>query len=256
MFVIFKNDVEYFEYMVDCNGKVCHKDVQNHLLYKLCNIHRSVKLNKICNMPLKNVWYNYYLDYDLIDKNDKNIFVFFEGNQMAYDRNFIIFLKKRFINSKFVFRYTNIICYLNSWTVDYINKTFDLVVTIDWKESKKRNWMYFPNTYNLGLVDNKRNVKIKYDLFFVGRDKGRFKQLVTLYNILSKKGIRCLFLINGVEEKDRIYHLEGIKNIKIVSYQDIVKYIAESRCILEILQDNQYGAVCVLWRQLLMEKNY
>ena len=198
MFVIFKNDAEYFEYMVDCNGKVCHKDVQNHLLYKLCNIHRSVKLNKICNMPLKNVWYNYYLDYDLIDKNDKNIFVFFEGNQMAYDRNFIIFLKKRFINSKFVFRYTNIICYLNSWTVDYINKTFDLVVTIDWKESKKRNWMYFPNTYNLGLVDNKRNVKIKYDLFFVGRDKGRFKQLVTLYNILSKKGIRCLFLINGV----------------------------------------------------------
>ena len=127
-------------------------------------------------------------------------------------------------------------------TVDYINKTFDLVVTIDWKESKKRNWMYFPNTYNLGLVDNKRNVKIKYDLFFVGRDKGRFKQLVTLYNILSKKGIRCLFLINGVEEKDRIYHLEGIKNIKIVSYQDIVKYIAESRCILEILQDNQYGS--------------
>lgn len=242
MIIIFKNDTDYFNYMIDCDGKICNEDVKNFLLKRLCGVHRSVKLNKIIDMPFKSIWYNKYLKYDLLDEDMRHIFIFFEGNQIVYDKKYVDFLKKRYKNSVFVYRYTNIISSKNLWTVEYVDKMFDLVVTIDRRESYRRNWMWFPNTYNLNLAAQEKKENIIYDIFFIGRDKGRHKKLLKLYHTLSNNGIKCLFLISGVPEKSRIRGLEGVKYIGLIRYQDVIKYIMKSRCILEIIQENQYGS--------------
>ncbi|MCM1458713.1 MAG: glycosyltransferase [Bacteroides sp.] len=241
MIVIFKNDAEYFDYMVDCDGMLCNKDMNNNFLQKICNVHRSVKLNKVFNMPFKSIWYKYYLDYEKIDTKGNHLFVFFEGNQLAYDAQYINFLRKKYINSKFVFRYTNITCYLNEATQDYVDKVFDLVITMDKRESTEKKRMYFHNTYNMKIADSTKKT-IKYDLFFVGRDKGRHDILIQICEQLSKDGVKCKFLISGVAEKKRKKDVEGIQYINLIEYDEVVNYIKESRCILEILQNNQFGS--------------
>lgn len=242
MIILFKNDTDYFNYMIDCDGKMCNEDVKNFLLKRLCGIHRSVKLNKVVDMPFKSIWYNKYLKYDLLNEDMRHIFIFFEGNQIVYDKKYINFLRKKYKNSVLVYRYTNIIDSKNSWTVEYVDKMFDLVITIDRKESYRKNWMWFPNTYNLKLATLERDEDIIYDIFFVGRDKGRHKKLLKLYNSLSNNGIRCLFLISGVSEKRRIRGLKGVQYIDLIGYKDVIRYIMKSKCILEIVQENQYGS--------------
>lgn len=242
MVVLFKNDVEYFDYMVDDTGFLCEKNIRSPFFRRVCNVHRSVRLNRIINIPFKSIWYKYYLDYNKISVKDDVYFVFFEGNQLAYDKAFILYLRKKYPRSKFVFRYTNMKYELNEWTFSFVEKVYDLIITMDVCSSNSDKWAYYPNTYNLSKVSLYTETECIYDLFFVGRDKGRHESLLSLYHFLSDNNLKCLFLLYGVEGNNQENNLEGVKYIEYMNYKEIVEYILKSKCILEIVQDSQKGS--------------
>lgn len=242
MIIIFPSDNEYFKYMIENDGYLFEKKIENKFLSKLNRIHRSIKLNKLINMPFKSLWYNKYLEYKEIKRDECNIFIFFEGNQVGYDQNYILYLKKLYPKSKFIFRYTNILYYLNYWTVEFVNQNYDYIITMDYQESQKRGWLFWPNTYNLKLAEKKKKKSICYDIFFVGRDKGRHSQLIELCKYLSKKNIKCKFLISEVPKAEQVNNIEGIQYIDNVNYEQVIDYILQTNCILEILQENQFGS--------------
>ena len=77
----------------------------------------------------------------------------------------------------------------------------------------------------------------KYDLLFVGRDKGRGDWLKELQKYLEERGIRTKFLItaDGKYSRPKPYYEQP------VSYDQLTDWVAESRALLNIGMENQQG---------------
>lgn len=77
----------------------------------------------------------------------------------------------------------------------------------------------------------------KYDVLFVGRDKGRGEYLINLENELNKLGLRTKFIItksDRLSKKKSYYHKE-------LTYEDICELISQSKAVLNVIMENQQG---------------
>ena len=244
MIVLFRNDAEYtsFIYNSETMSEVLfEKEIENVILRIINKIHVSTKLNRIFNMPGKEIWYRFYLDYISIPKEEENIFIFMEGNALALDYKYIEFLKKCYPNSKFVYRFTNTITNYNRWSVERIQKVFDVIISMDKNDCAKYDWLYAHNSYRDDVnVDQYADPLYCSDVFFIGRDKGRLEQLLRVYDKLESNNIHCTFLVSNTDEKKKV-HRKGIEYIRNLRYEEVIKYIANTRCVLEIVQEGQRG---------------
>lgn len=103
------------------------------------------------------------------------------------------------------------------------------------KYGLNRNIQY----YNWDKV--KKSGHIKYDLYFVGRDKGRKDEIDHIVSKIKAMGFLCdIKLI--LNEKDSI------------SYDEVCQDIANSRSILEVNQYNQKGCTLRALESLFFEK--
>ena len=67
--------------------------------------------------------------------------------------------------------------------------------------------------------------------------------LLSIYDKLSNAGLKCDFFICGVEKKDQIFR-EGIVYNKRISYDEVLKHVKASKCVLEVLQNgNNYVSI-------------
>ena len=220
MIVIFRNDAEYtrFIYNYETMPEVLfEKEIKNAMLRIINKFHVSTRINRIFNMPGKNIWYKNYLNYHAISKEANNIFIFMEGNALALDNNYIDFLRKRYPNSKMVFRFTNTITNYNRWVVDRIKSIYDVIVSMDKSDCKRYNWLYARNSYRDDLDETQYlDSSFSSDVFFIGRDKGRLEQLVKIYDELEKNNVQCLFLVSNINKNRRIYrkNIVYIQNLK------------------------------------------
>lgn len=82
---------------------------------------------------------------------------------------------------------------------------------------------------------------IKWDLYFIGQDKGRLKILQSIEAAATKQGLISNFAI--IKDKHRTYHTPESKSLssKPVDYRENISNVLQSRCLLEILQANQTG---------------
>lgn len=116
--------------------------------------------------------------------------------------------------------------------LSWYKKKLDLIITTDRKDSEKYNIAFFPLFYSNNSLNKFREVK--YDIFFVGRDKGRKKLVKGIKSEAEKNGLTTYFRLR-----------EGISGTtgrgSWISYEDILDSIDQSNCLLEILQENQSG---------------
>lgn len=100
------------------------------------------------------------------------------------------------------------------------------------KYGLRYNTQYYFNTISL---ENKRD---KFDVFFVGGDKGRIKDLVNIQKQLSDMEITNYFHItrNG---KMNEHYKEVYK--EHIPYTKVLNYISESKAILDYVSENQSG---------------
>lgn len=69
------------------------------------------------------------------------------------------------------------------------------------------------------------------DVLFVGRNKGRKTMVDKLKATLSAAGLRVYARITGIKDS----------GIKLISYQEYLSLLANSKCLLDIAQDGQRG---------------
>ncbi len=74
------------------------------------------------------------------------------------------------------------------------------------------------------------NAKITRDVYFIGKDKGRFEKVKKTEEICNKFGLSCLFQVVPTHK----YSLRIKKYCMSIKYEDVQKNIAESRAILDI----------------------
>lgn len=215
-------------------------------LYK---IHMSIKVNQIIDLPGKGVW-----DKFLIFSKNR------PGTQWVVITNWSI---RRFSLSSLKKlsedpNYRLVLIYLDTYEKvpefykKYICRVqFDLIYTFDKQDSEKYGWIFTNSLYSKNELPEQQEVL--YDLYFVGEDKDRTEQLVTIYDFLVQNDIKCCFKIITTDKnwisRGGLHFLH-----KRIKYREILEDIGKSKAILEIVQEGQSGMTMRPYEALFYDK--
>ena len=216
-------------------------------------------LNRFLNMPLKSMWNPYYVRNV---KCEKVCFLILERwLRMEYGIKLLPFLKRKYPES-------NIVCFTQDLIetikdhysrkqidVNYIKQYTDLFISYDASDAKKYGVSYHPTVFSqISLESLNKDTKAKYDLYFLGRDKGRLDVLIEICKGATHRGLRCKFVLVDVPKNKRLL-CEGIVYVDSeVSYLDNLRNCAMSRCIIELLQSNAASPTLRTWEAIALNK--
>lgn len=147
------------------------------------------------------------------------------------------YIKKKNKNCKIVCYYLNVICETNKNVLE--DRNIDTFWTFDKEDAKKYNINYYPQFYAKEVELNKK--RILYDTVFLGRNKGRKKELEEIKNLFLEMNL--------------------IPNIKIIDsekdyicYQEYLDLVSESKTILEIVDSKQSGMTLRCMESIFLNK--
>ena len=110
------------------------------------------------------------------------------------------------------------------------------VWTYDDYDARKYGMRLYKNYWvNEKLMKPKKSNK--YDVFFIGRDKGRAQKLLELERRLNEMGLTTKFIIT----KDKKFSKEKPYYQPAISYEQVIDYDTSSRALLNITMENQEG---------------
>lgn len=248
-FVVFWSNSDFYRVSIsdilkDEDVKVYFTSYDN--ISSLCRffykIHYSKKINKLVNLPFKKIWNKVYFKNNF-DNNKPICFIFTIKYISLKTGNYFNYLRKHYKNCKLIIYLRDTVNSYNktyqNFDVEYLKKTFDLVLTYNKSDANIYNITYYP--YIASKIEIRENFDIpESDIFFVGAAKDRLKKIHEAYNFFTAKGLKCMFFINGVEKSKQIKQDGLIYNQKL-EYKMVLKYIKRSKCILEITQTDAQG---------------
>lgn len=117
------------------------------------------------------------------------------------------------------------------------------VWSFDPKDCDQYNFK-FNTTFYFKEIKLPKN-KIIYDSFFIGKDKGRRKQLIDLELILKNKGLNLFFNIIGdlADDQDNI-----------MPYDDYLEKVSESKTIIDFTPKGQSGLTVRTMESIFFKK--
>ena len=205
---------------------------------RLYALHTSQRLNSRVKVPLQRLWYPAYFSTD--SHSDKPYCFIVACNNISMD--YLRYLRSKYPDSRFVKVHRDLLKVLRNnpdYTEENMNRVFDLRFTYDEGEAKKYGLLHFDE------IESKIDVPISdqyplSDVFFAGRAKERFPDILAAYKVLSEYGLKCDFYITDVP-KDAQIQLPGITYANsFMLYKDMLYKTVNSRCLLDV---NQQGAV-------------
>lgn len=113
--------------------------------------------------------------------------------------------------------------------------------TFDPDDAARFGLQLVPQVYRDVTSFQQEEVTPDVDVYFVGQDKGRLVELLRLEVLLHEAGLTTHFRI--IRDNSASYAAEDLPHLSTqgLSYQDNIKMIRRSHCLLELLQNNQSG---------------
>lgn len=142
--------------------------------------------------------------------------------------------------------------YRSGITPDNIQKFLELqrklgfrVITFDKGDCRKYNLLYAPQVWPMKELERQQKttekVRIKYDIFWYGKDKGRIPKVLEMKKVCDSQKLTYWFKIVKAFGKKYTSNLNWLLIDDGVSYAEYVKKMLESRAVLEIMQEGQNG---------------
>ena len=174
----------------------------------------------------------YWFNKEILNSNPKYIFV----HDPKITVSFLEWLQDNFCNTTIFFMYCNLVGNARHITPEDIPEGIS-VWTYDEVDSKRYGINKYISGGYFGSYIGKRQ-DTEYDVFFVGKDKGRGEKLLELENKLNNEGLRTKFIItkDGRLAKRKKYYSTTI------DYKEVVEYDNKSKAILNIVMPGQEGA--------------
>lgn len=173
------------------------------------------------------------------------------------ENGMVNYIKKYFPQSKHVYFFTDPMI-VNNDSIENVRKAgIDTVAVFDPTMAQKYNIAYYPLVYP-NVVSGKKKDCMKYDICFVGQDKGREKELKKIAELCRKNNIRSAFIV-GKSEKTGL--VQGVQRISgKIAYSEVVQIVEESNCILELAVEPYYTCSlriqeAVVWNKKLITNN-
>ena len=190
-------------------------------------------------LPFRSIWNKRYYK-NKFNKKDSIIFICYYVNIDIYRYNAMKSLRKKYKNSKFVLFFNDLICKnLKNKSFEKIKKDFEVILSFDYNDCQKYRLYNHPLVYSapkeLELLPE------DIDVYFCGKAKNRLSLIMSVFESLRKKGIKCKFILYGVPIDQRINNVEIEYVDKFMSYDQNIEYIKRSKCLLEIMQEGGTG---------------
>ncbi len=120
------------------------------------------------------------------------------------------------------------------------------IFTFDYLDALKYGINYKHTPYSRKGI-NFANEKIIYDTVFLGRMKNREESIVNIKNELDKLGLNNRFMVLGAKDN-------SIKIDKLVNYNEYLRILNQSKCIVEINIASQSGCSLRFMESLFLQK--
>lgn len=226
------------------------------LIWFLYKMHMSPKVNKVIPLPFKKLWNRFILEKRIkkaIAKQDRVIFIFPDKAQYA-KTGFTQYLKKSHPNSLNAYLFSDKVeITAPFFSIDTIKSEFDAVLSYNDKDVEKYSLIKdsvkpcdFSNVQDDDTIE-------KSDIFYVGKDKGRLKDILTVFEKAKALNLKCDFTILGVPEEQRKY-CDEIEYEKRIPYLEMLKRVRRSKCILNIMQEGAEGITLRDYEAITMNK--
>ena len=219
------DNIELFDSYIKFNSNLEEKLYYKHFTKKMW-------------LPFRCIWNNRYYA-NKFDKKDKIIFIIPPTTHLL-EMGIIKKIKRKNKNSKFVLYITDIMSHDNflSNNLDVL-KDFDSVFSFDFNDCNKFHFNYNSLVYSAPKV--LEDVKEEIDVYFCGRAKDRLDIIMKSFYYLTQKGIKCLFILRDVPLEKR-EEIEGVIYLdRFMSYDENLKFVKKSKCLLEIMQEGGNG---------------
>lgn len=210
-----------------------HAFSSGKLRQSLFFLHWSGKINKIVRLPLKKLWYHKISEQDF-PAEKPCCYVFYSGKYITQDAGLFKHIKRQNPENKCVVLLGDTI-EKKHWDIAKIKKLCDHIVTYNPAEAEKYDLSLFTGVSYGPIMEITTPDVFEYDVFFLGYAKNRLQTIYRVYDVLTRKGLRCNFLLCGIKKADRVAG-EGLHYIKPISYRENIANIQKSKCILEIVQ--------------------
>lgn len=151
-------------------------------------------------------------------------------------KSFLIWLKKNCSDSTIYFKYTNMVGKAHHLFPDEIPEGINIWTYDQYDSDKYGINLSKCGGYYTAYKGDKREKK--YDVMYVGKDKGRSEEILSLQKEFEKLGLKTKFLImptTRVSKKKAFYS-------KPIPYEEVINLVMESRAILNITLPDQQGA--------------
>lgn len=134
--------------------------------------------------------------------------------------------------------------------IEKIKIIFDKIYSFDKQDCKKYGISYFNSVYTNQILS--KNREIKYDICFMGADKGRREELRKLYKLFCRYHLKCRFYIYSIEntEEDEGWEV----NHRWIAYKEYLEWVFASRCILDLPQEGQAGFTMRVLESVFLNK--
>lgn len=211
-------------------------DTKPFLLRYLYAVHHSEKINRKIRLPLKSLWFPFYFKNDF--KNKKPLCFLFLNHTIPLD--YLKYLKNKYPDCKLVALHRDFMHVMQRVSPElYLNPIFDMDMTYDENESKLYGMPHFDEFES--IVEVKRESYFESDVFFAGKAKDRLPMLLKAYEQFINAGLKVYFYLTEVPINQRT-ELPGILYAdKFMSYKEMLYHSVNTRCMLEITQENQQG---------------
>lgn len=243
-FAFLVNNDGYYKYTYEA-AKEAGASVPNiKKLSSLFKIHNAEPFNRYFELPLKFIWYRKVVDESKFNADDDIFFILYESFHMSYSRKIIKHYRKKYTNARFIYLFTNPVGEYNSNRLAKIIDLLDAVITFNEEDAIKYGYGFCES--QPFSLPKQNNYEPKTDIFFIGADKGRLPVILDVYHKLSSEGFICDFWITGVPE-DKQEHSDVIHYNQKLTYEEVLQHDAQTRCILEVLQDGKsYSSIRTL----------
>ena len=245
---------DYSKFYIDCSVNDCNNVYYSRLpnehlglmMRSLFRVHNAHPINKIVCLPFRKIWAGKIIDPKIkqaISKKD-NCFLI-SGLQYRYaELGFIKYLRNNYPNCKIVYLFPDKVSkylkFFPNMRVESLKVQFDLVITYNYYDATEFGLVVSPPKlakYPEAIIQsNLPNT----DVFFVGQDKGRYNDIIAVYEKCVDEGLICDFWIVGVDKECQKYS-DSISYNTHLTYIEVLQHLNASKAVLNIMQPGTSG---------------
>ncbi len=258
--------LQSFSDIINMNDVVYIKDIYSSLspisrfVFK---IHVTPRINKIISLPFKELWFRWLMKKYSIEETDDLCFVFSNFWVKSIELGAVDYVKNKYPKAKRVWYLSDLVRTLFTMSgkkpldVEEMKKDFDLILSFDHEDCRRYNFVYYPLVFSKSAIiaDNYP----ESDIYFLGLAKDRLDKIHDVFKKCHEIGLKCDFHIVGVPKEKQAFK-ELISYNKKLSYEENLKHIIRTKCLLEIMQGGGVGytqRVCeaVCYNKFLLTNN-